>query len=168
MMWFGRKELTKAVTTQTQTTGVTWDSRGHHSVTTVPLQMSPLVWVQGGWRPVQGAVIRAARQWTLESFVFTLAKKNLASHEKKVGRKRKGNYIPRRGVRTTLHDMSTVATELRPILLLLHSTALARIDFKTILCTWTCSEMRDKKKHNKKKREDKAVEGSRVHCSVLF
>lgn len=43
-------------------TGVTWGSRGHHSVTTVPLQMSPLVWVQGGWRPVQGAVIRATRQ----------------------------------------------------------------------------------------------------------
>lgn len=75
MMYFSKKKLTKA--TRTPDT----DDRGHVgqqrslSVTTVPLQMSPLVWVQGGWRPVQGAVIRGTRQWTSESFVFTLAKK---------------------------------------------------------------------------------------------
>lgn len=49
-------------------------------------------------------------------------KKKLALHEK-VGRKRKGNYIPQQVVHTTLHDMSTVAKEPRPILLLLFSTA---------------------------------------------
>lgn len=53
---------------------------------------------------------------------FHACQKNLAPHEK-VGRKRKGNYIPQQVVHTTLHDMSTVAKELGPILLLLRSAA---------------------------------------------
>lgn len=114
---WSRKKLNEAIRTQTQMTGVTWDSSGHHSVTTVPLQMSPLVWVQGGWRPVRGAVIRGTRQWTLDSFVVSCQKK-LALH-KKVGRKRKGNYIPQQVVHTTLHDMSTVAIDHK---LILHCT----------------------------------------------
>lgn len=43
-------------------TEVTWDSHGHHSVTTVSLQMSLLVLVQKRWRPMLGAVIRETRQ----------------------------------------------------------------------------------------------------------
>lgn len=53
---------------------------------------------------------------------FHTRQKNLALHEK-VGRKRKGNYIPQQVVHTTLHDMSTVAKELWPLLLLLRCTA---------------------------------------------
>lgn len=52
---------------------------------------------------------------------FHSCQKKLALHEK-VGRKRKGNYIPQQVVHTTLHDMSTVAIEPRPVLLLLRST----------------------------------------------
>lgn len=177
MMYFSRKKLTKATRTQTLMTGVTWDSSGHHSVTTVPLQMSPLVWVQGGWRPVQGAVIRGTRQWTSESFVFTLAKKKMALHEK-VGRKRKGNYIPQQVVHTTLHDMSTVVIDLQLILLLLRSATrkFNRTDEnryqRFYKGTVTMNMLRDVRLKKNHKREDEAVNqwktaGSQCYCSIL-